>query len=109
MHTRPSQKDLGCMVAPSSSMVLAVPSTEIHEWITDLYISKTLYINETHTHITKTEFVTSFLDLNMSDFDLYILYSLAGIIYSDPMGPSFAVCAHGLKIIWSMLSMRLKN
>ncbi len=32
-----------------------------------------LYINETHTHISKTEFVTSFLDLNMSDFYLYIL------------------------------------
>ncbi len=28
---------------------------------------------QTHTHISKTEFVTSFLDLNMSDFDLYIL------------------------------------
>jgi hypothetical protein len=31
----------------------------------------------------------------MSDFDLYILkiyiYSLAGVMYSDPMGPSFAV------------------
>jgi hypothetical protein len=34
---------------------------------------QTLYINETHTHISKTEFVTSFLDLNMSDFDLCIL------------------------------------
>jgi hypothetical protein len=34
---------------------------------------QTLYINETHTHISKTEFVTSFLDVNMSDFDLYIL------------------------------------
>ncbi len=31
------------------------------------------YINETHTHISKTEFVTSFLDLKMSDFDLYTL------------------------------------
>jgi hypothetical protein len=37
-----------------------------------LYV-QTLYINETHTHISKTEFVTSFLDVNMSDFDLYIL------------------------------------
>jgi hypothetical protein len=26
-----------------------------------------------HTHTSKTEFVTSFLDVNMSDFDLYIL------------------------------------
>ena len=26
-----------------------------------------------HTHISKTEFVTAFLDVNMSDFDLYIL------------------------------------
>jgi hypothetical protein len=29
--------------------------------------------HKTHTHIFKTEFVTSFLDLNISDFDLYIL------------------------------------
>ncbi len=55
-----------------SNLVLAVPSTEILEWITDLYTSQTLYINETHTHISKTEFVTSFLDVNISDFDLYI-------------------------------------
>ncbi len=27
----------------------------------------------THTHISKTEFVTSFYDVSMSDFDLYIL------------------------------------
>jgi hypothetical protein len=26
-----------------------------------------------HTHISKTEFVTSFFDVSMSDFDLYIL------------------------------------
>ncbi len=37
------------------------------------YLTYTLKRNETHTHISKTEFVTSFLDLNMSDFDLYIL------------------------------------
>jgi hypothetical protein len=30
-------------------------------------------MNETHTHMSKTEFVTSFLEVNMSDFDLYIL------------------------------------
>ncbi len=58
----------------SSNLVLAVPSTEILEWITDLYIYfQTLYINETHTHISKTELFTSFLDVNLSDFDLYIL------------------------------------
>jgi hypothetical protein len=34
---------------------------------------QTLYINEIHTHISKTEFVTSFLDVNMSDFYLFIL------------------------------------
>ncbi len=34
---------------------------------------QTLYINETHKHIPKTEFVTSFFDVSMSDFDLYIL------------------------------------
>ncbi len=49
-----------------------------------------------HTHISKTEFVPAFLDVNMSDFDLYILKKylfipLAGVMYSDPMGPSFAV------------------
>jgi hypothetical protein len=32
-----------------------------------------IYIYETHTHISKTEFVTSFFDVSMSDFDLYIL------------------------------------
>ncbi len=30
-------------------------------------------MNETHTHISKTEFVTSFFDVRMSDFDLPIL------------------------------------
>jgi hypothetical protein len=28
---------------------------------------------KTHTHISKTEFVTSLFDVSMSDFDLYIL------------------------------------
>jgi hypothetical protein len=40
---------------------------------------------ETHTHISKTDFVTSFFDVRMSDFDLH---SLAGVMYCDP---SFAV------------------
>ncbi len=26
-------------------------------------------MNETHTHLSKTEFVTSFFDVSMSDFD----------------------------------------
>ncbi len=30
-------------------------------------------MKHTHTHISKTEFVTSFFDVNMSSFDLYIL------------------------------------
>jgi hypothetical protein len=30
-------------------------------------------MNETHTHtISKTEFVTTFVDVSMSDFDLYL-------------------------------------
>jgi hypothetical protein len=56
-----------------SNLVLAVPSTEIHEWITWSLYFQTLYINETHTHISKTDFVTSFFDVNISDFDFYIL------------------------------------
>ncbi len=43
-------------------------------------------MNETHTHISKTEFVTLFSDVSVSD-----IHSLAGVTYSDPMGPSFAV------------------
>ncbi len=34
---------------------------------------QTLYIYETQTHISKIEFVTSFFDVSMSDFYLYIL------------------------------------
>jgi hypothetical protein len=80
-----------------STLGLAVPSTEILKWITDVHTSKkTLYINETHTHIFKTEFVTSFFDVSMSDFDLYILKKYLFIpflvlLYSDPRGPNFAV------------------
>jgi hypothetical protein len=43
-------------------------------------------MNETHTHISKTEFVTLFFDVSVYD-----THSLAGLTYSDPMGPSFAV------------------
>jgi hypothetical protein len=43
---------------------------------------------ETHTHIFKTEFVTSFFDVSMSDFDIQ---SLAGVMYCDTTRPSFAV------------------
>ncbi len=47
---------------------------DILKWITDFSYFQTLYVNETHTHISKTEFVTLFLDpVHMSDFDLYIL------------------------------------
>jgi hypothetical protein len=29
-------------------------------------------MNVTHTHISKTEFVTLFFDVSVSDFDLYL-------------------------------------
>jgi hypothetical protein len=51
-----------------SNLGSAVPSTEILKWITDFYTS----INS-HIHISKREFVASFFDVNMSDFDFYIL------------------------------------
>jgi hypothetical protein len=55
---------------------------------------------ETQTHITKTEFETSFFDVSLSDFDLYILKKYLFIpllVICIPIlwvGPSFAVHHH---------------
>jgi hypothetical protein len=50
-------------------------------------------MNENHTQIYKTEFVTSFFCVSISDliFIFMIIHSLAGVMYSDPTGPSFTV------------------
>jgi hypothetical protein len=56
-----------------SNLVLSVPSTEILKWITDFHTSKTIYINETPTLVSKTEFFISFSNITMTNFDLQIL------------------------------------
>ncbi len=57
----------------TSNLVLAFPSKEILKWLTNwLSYIQTLYLNESHTHMSKTEFDTSFIHVNMSDFDIYI-------------------------------------
>jgi hypothetical protein len=51
-------------------------------WLHCFSYFQTLYVNETHTHLSKTEFETSFFYVSLSDFDLYILNKYC--IYSFP-------------------------
>ncbi len=95
-----------------SNLVLAVPYTEILKWITDFYTSKYFNINETQTHIFKTEFVTKFSYVNMSNLYLYILKKylfipLHGVMCSGPIGPSFAL--HSLDITMTMIRLLIKK
>jgi hypothetical protein len=39
-------------------------------------MDQTPYIKETHTHISKTDFVTSFFDVIMFVFDRYVLKNI---------------------------------
>jgi hypothetical protein len=72
------------------------------------YINRSQTLNETYTHISKTEFVTTFFDVSISDLNFIFvrkkLFIRLIVLCIPSYAPSFAVC---IAIMYSINLARL--